>query len=209
VADDPFTSCEQAVRRHDPDRFFAALFAPAARRPHLFALTALYYELAHAVSQPREPILKAIRLEWWRETIALARAGKRRDHAVAQALAETFQAFDLPDALFETIIAARAGEGSGEAFADATVGSLMRLWGCVLGGETDVREAAMAYGLAGRDDGTAVKAHYAKARAIRHPRALLPVVMPVALVPLYLSYADPPLWRKQLAYLRVAFTGRL
>jgi hypothetical protein len=208
VTDDPFEICQKAVRAHDPDRFFAALFAPEDKRRHLFVLTALYYELAHAASQAREPMLKAIRLTWWRETIERARAGNPRDHAVARALAETLQTYDLPDALFEAIITARSGDGSGEDFADATVGSLMRLWTRILGGEADVRDAAIAYGLAGRHDGEVVRTHYAKARSIRYPRTVLPAVMPAALAPLYLR-GDPPLWRKQTAYLRVAVSGRI
>jgi len=49
MADDPFAACEEAVRRHDPDRYFAGLFAPEEKRRPLFVLAALYYELAHAV----------------------------------------------------------------------------------------------------------------------------------------------------------------
>lgn len=203
-----FETCEKAVRTHDPDRFFAILFAPAEARPHLFALAALYYELAHASSAPREPMLKQIRLTWWRETIELARAGKPRNHAVARALTETFLSHDLRQALFDVVIDARMNENAGEDFADATVGSLMRLMARVLGGEADVRHAAIAYGLAGRENALAL-AHLAAARRIWYPRALLPAVLPAALVPLYLKRSDPPLWRKQIAYLSVALRGRI
>jgi phytoene/squalene synthetase len=217
---DAFSECEQAVRTHDPDRFFAVLFAPEDKRPHLYALAALYYEIAHAASAPREPMLKEIRLTWWRETIERARAEKPRDHAVARALAETLKVYDLPDALFEAMITARgtgfSGAAEAEAYADATVGSLMRLMGRILGGEADVRDAAIAYGLAGRHEGvfadmdtdTLAKEHFARARRTRIPRALLPAVLPVSLVPLYLKRSDPPLWRKQIAYLGAALRGR-
>src|SRR5512141_2633298 len=104
---DPFAACEDIVRRHDPDRYFAALFAPEDKRRFLFALYALYYELAHAAQAAREPMLAEIRLMWWRETITMARDGKARDHSVAQALAAMFAVGDLPDALFEPMIAAR------------------------------------------------------------------------------------------------------
>jgi phytoene/squalene synthetase len=221
VADAPFVSCEKAVRQHDPDRFFAALFAPEAKRGHLFALTALYYELAHAAATPREPMLAQIRLAWWRETIAQARVGHPREHFVAQALAETLAAFDLPDSLFEAMIVARAGGREGfadaaaaEAYADATVGSLMRLWARVLGEDIDVRDAAIAYGLAGRvvagiDTAALTQKHFDAARRIHYPRAILPAVLPAALVPLYRKIAAPPLWKKQIAYLRAALRGRI
>lgn len=218
-----FEACEQAVRRHDPDRFFAALFAPADRRPHLFALTAFYYELAHAVQAAREPLLKDIRLMWWRETLERAREGQPRDHYVARALAETLAACDLPAELFEAMIAARgepepfADKAAAVVHADATVGSLMRLWALVLGGETDLRDAAIAYGLAGRrggmfgsvDTDVLAKTHFAAARTVRYPRALLPAVLPAALVPLYRKNPDPPQWRKQAALFGAALRGRI
>lgn len=215
MSEDAFTSCEKAVRAHDPDRFFAVLFAPEAARPHLFAVAALHYEIAHAAATPREPMLKAIRLMWWRETIELARQGKPRSHAVAEALCQTLQAHDLPQVLFDQLIDARMGEEamSPEDFADATVGSLMRLMAMVLGGEADLRDAAIAYGLAGRDmagvDTAALaKTHYARAHHA-YSRALLPAVLPAALVPLYLRNPDPPLWRKQVAYLSAVLRGRI
>jgi phytoene/squalene synthetase len=218
VSEDAFTSCEKAVRAHDPDRFFAVLFAPEAVRPHLFALAALHYEIAHAASAPREPMLKAIRLTWWRETIERARDGKPREHAVAQALAETLQAYALPPALFDTLIDARMGEApdsdaAAQAYADATVGSLMRLMAHVTGGEVELSDAAIAYGLAGRkfagvDASGLARQHHQQARHA-YPRALLPVVLPAALVPLYLGNPDPPLWRKQIAYLGAALRGRI
>ena len=219
-----FTVCEEAVRRHDPDRFFAALFAPADERPHLFALTAFYGELAHAAGAAREPMLREIRLMWWRETISMARGGKARDHAVARALVETFGAYDLPDALFEAMIAARSethnvfsDAAAAEAYADATVGSLMRLWSRVLGGAAEVRDAAIAYALAGQSGGdfanvdtaALARTHYVAARKIVVPKAVLAAVIPAALVPLYLKRPDPPQWRKQIALFGTALRGRL
>lgn len=219
-----FDECERAVRQYDPDRFFAALFAPADRRPHLFALAALYYELAHAAAAPREPMLAEIRLTWWRETIAAARAGRPRDHAVARALTETLAAHDLPDGLFEAIISARlagrdafSNSATAEDHADATVGSLARLWARVLGSEADVRDAAIAYALAGRggdafsriETDALVVRHFEAARRIRYERAILPAVLPAALVPLYRKSAAPALWKKQVAYLSAAVCGRI
>lgn len=220
---DVFSSCEEAVRRHDPDRFFAALFAPADLRPHLFALTAFYYELAHAAQAAREPLLKDIRLMWWRETLERAREGQPRDHYVARALAEALAAYDLPAELFEAMIAARgepgpfADEAAAVAHAEASVGSLMRLWALVLGGEADLRDAAIAYGLAGRHGGmfgsvdtdVLAETHFAAARMARYPQALLPAVLPAALVPLYRKKPDPPQWRKQAVLFGAALRGRI
>ena len=225
---DPFAACEELVRRHDPDRYFAALFAPEEKRRHLFALYAIYRELAHAVDAAREPMILDIRLAWWRETLEGAREGNSRDHHVARAMRETFAAYDLPADLFARMIEARAAEAGAEPFAgaveaeehaDATSGTLMRLAACVLGTEANglAREAGIAYALAGRSGGryssidtTALaKKHLDAARRLPMPRAALPAVLPAALVPLYLKRNDPPLWRKQITYLRTSWRGRI
>ena len=65
------------MRKHDPDRYFSALFAPADRRPFLFALYAFNHELAHVGESVREPMIGEIRLQWWRETLDGARAAIR------------------------------------------------------------------------------------------------------------------------------------
>lgn len=71
------------VRRHDPDRFLTALFAPPARRDALFALYAFNHELARAREVVSEPPLALIRLQWWREVVE----GATRRHEVATPLA--------------------------------------------------------------------------------------------------------------------------
>jgi phytoene synthase len=77
------------VRRADPDRFLCSLFAPAARREALWALIALNHELARAREAAREPMLALIRLQWWREAIEEAAAGRPpRRHEVAGPLAQ-------------------------------------------------------------------------------------------------------------------------
>src|ERR1700679_3155681 len=71
------------VRRHDPDRFLTALFAPPARRDALLTLYAFDLELARAREATSEPHLTLIRLHWWREVVE----GAHRRHEVATALA--------------------------------------------------------------------------------------------------------------------------
>lgn len=222
--DDCFAVCETTVRQHDPDRYFAALFAPERQRRFLFALYALYYELAHVLVAAREPMIADIRFAWWRETIEGARSGNPRPHAVAKALAEVFSAVTLPAGLFDRMVDgwsnARepfASEDQALENADARVGSLMRLAALVLGEEVDLRDGAIAYALAGRHDDifssidtdALAKRHFAAARRAKPPKTLMPVIMPVSLVPLYMKRSTPPLWRKQMAYLGVALRGRL
>src|SRR3569623_1136734 len=148
-----------SVRAADPDRYFSALFAPAPQRPYLYALYAFNAEVARVAETVREPMLGAIRLEWWRETAEGAAAGAPRNHDVARGLAALFA--DRPIALadFEAIIAARAFDSSSDAFADfttfeayidSTCGAVMRIAANILGGKPElVREAGLAYGMAG------------------------------------------------------------
>jgi phytoene synthase len=134
-----------SVRTADPDRYFATLFAPPTARPYLFAFYAFNAEISRIAESVREPMLGAIRLEWWRETAEGAAHGKPRNHDVAQGLA--------------ALLAARAFDSSADHFADfsalevyldATSGAVMRTAAKILGGKPDVtREAALAYGLTG------------------------------------------------------------
>jgi phytoene synthase len=162
IAVSAFESCGDLVRHHDPNRYFAALFAPAKKRRYLYALYAFNYEVARVAETVREPMLADIRLAWWRETVEGARAGKPRNHDVARALARTLMKNHLRQEYFERMIAARAFDQSKELFADmealeeygdATSGSVMRLAARVLGASNRLdavaREAGIAYALAG------------------------------------------------------------
>src|ERR1700760_4522985 len=74
----------ELVRRHDPDRFLTALFAPPDRRDALMTLYAFNHELARAREAVSEPPLALIRLQWWREVVE----GARRSHEVATPLGD-------------------------------------------------------------------------------------------------------------------------
>lgn len=79
--------CGAIARRHDPDRFFCALFAPAEKREALFTLIAFNHELARAREAARNPMLALMRLTWWREAVEEALEGRpARHHEVAEPL---------------------------------------------------------------------------------------------------------------------------
>ncbi len=105
-------SCRPAlppsVRAADPDRYFSALFAPAPLRPLLLSLYAFNHEGARVAESVREPMLGAIRLEWWRETVEGAANGTPRNHDVARGLAALFATGRVSLGDFETLIAARS-----------------------------------------------------------------------------------------------------
>jgi phytoene synthase len=110
------------VRRHDPDRFLTALFAPSARRETLLVLYAFNHELARAVEVATQPMLALIRLQWWREVVE----GTRKRHEVADPLADTLEAGALDRADLLALIAARETEtdtiGADATPAIATIG---------------------------------------------------------------------------------------
>jgi len=91
------------VRRHDPDRFLTALFAPPDRRDALLTLFAFNHELARAREVVSEPPLALIRLQWWREVVE----GAVRRHEVAEPLAAILDAGLLSRADLLAIIEAR------------------------------------------------------------------------------------------------------
>jgi 15-cis-phytoene synthase len=150
--------CAALVRRHDPDRFLTALFAPAARREALFVLYALNHELARAREAVSEPMLALIRLQWWREVVE----GTRKRHEVATPLADAIaQGLLLPADLLEMIDGreAEAQEPIADraaflAYLGATAGALMAAAGRLLGAEAAtlarLRALGIAHGLSGQ-----------------------------------------------------------
>jgi phytoene synthase len=101
--------CGEEVRRHDPDRFLTALYAPPARREALLTLYAFNLEIAKIRETVSEPMLGEIRLQWWREAIETAyQGGAVRRHAVAEPLAEVIRAGGLTRAYFDRLIDGRA-----------------------------------------------------------------------------------------------------
>jgi phytoene/squalene synthetase len=88
--------CAGEVRRHDPDRFLAALFAPSAVRERLLALYAFDGEIARIPGMVSEPILGDIRLQWWREALEAAMAGSPPAHPVIRSLLPAIREGVLP-----------------------------------------------------------------------------------------------------------------
>lgn len=96
------------VRRHDPDRFLTALFAPSDRRGALLTLYALNHELARAREVASNPTLALIRLHWWREVVD----GTRKHHEVATPLSDAIGQGLLIPADLLAIIDARETEAA-------------------------------------------------------------------------------------------------
>ena len=148
------------VRSLDRDRYLADLFAPAAARPHLFALHAFNAEVARVRDAVSEPMPGEIRLQWWRDAIR----GDGGGNPVATALVETIGRFHLPLAAFDNLIEARSFDlyddlmpslNSLEGYAGDTSSALIQLAAIVLAegrdpGTADVAgHAGVAYALTG------------------------------------------------------------
>jgi phytoene synthase len=154
----------EIARARDPDRFLCALFAPAERREALFALIAYGSELARARALARNPIAALMRLQWWRETVEAAAAGRPPPrHEVAEPLHGAIAAGLLPAAELLAMADAREAEteeegiptrAAFEAYLRGAAGGLAVAAGRLLGVREGtalaaLQEAGALYGLAG------------------------------------------------------------
>jgi 15-cis-phytoene synthase len=157
-----FAECEGTVRRFDADRYFASLFAPANKRPLLYALYAFNHELARAGEAAREPVMAEIRLQWWRDALQAACEGRPWAHPAAVGLVEVLSHGSVTVSALEALINDRDLESSStpfatlvamESHAGATSAALMQIATRILDAGADAaevtREAGIAYGLAG------------------------------------------------------------
>ena len=155
-------ACASLVERGDPDRFAAVMAAPGPLRGRLMVLYAFNLEVARAPWVTQEPMIAEMRLQWWRDVVAEAGAGKpSRAHEVAGPLAQLIAEAGLPVAVLDALIEARRWDVYREPFEDQaalaayledTGGGLMWLAGRALGAEAaaeaDLRAVGWAAGLA-------------------------------------------------------------
>jgi phytoene synthase len=151
------------ARQHDPDRFLCAIFAPQTAREALFALIAFNHELARAREAAKTPLIALMRLQWWRDAVEDAAAGKpARRHEVAAPLHAAIRAGAFDAAGLLAMADAREAEAEEEgipteaafaAYLRGTAGGLAVAAGRLLGAPPAVlpalQDAGAAYGLAG------------------------------------------------------------
>jgi len=152
------------ARASEPDRYLAALLAPTAARPALEALAAFAAELARVgLVVIRDPTMGEIRLQWWRDVLALPSAAQRTGNPVADALLVAVAQHALPKEPLLEMIDARALDLRADAFSNdeelhqylaKTEGALFALAGTILGLapgpalESVSAASGQAYGLA-------------------------------------------------------------
>src|SRR5215213_5386650 len=158
-----FAHCAAQIRDGDPDRYFATLYAPADKRPHLFALYAFSREVARIRETVSEALPGEIRLQWWRDTLQGEARGDVRANPVAAALDEAIVRFRLPRQALVDLVDARTLDlyddpmptlADFEGYAGETSSSVIRLSSLILdeGGDPGAADAAghagVAYALA-------------------------------------------------------------
>jgi phytoene synthase len=159
---DAYAYCEALVREADKDRFLASLFAPANRRPHLFALYGFNVEIARVGQVAHEPLAGEIRLQWWRDALSGRAPGEAAANPVAAALLDTIARCGMPAAPLDALIDARARDlyddpiltlSELEAYGRATASTLFGMAARILdrgAAPDDVADpAGVAYALAG------------------------------------------------------------
>ncbi len=159
-----YSHCEALVRDGDPDRYWATLFAPAEKRPHLYALYAFNFEVARVRDSVREALVGEIRLQWWRDALQGEARGDVRANPVAAALDDTVVSFRLPRQALVDLIDARVFDlyddampslNDLEGYCGETSSSLIRLGAMILADGADAGSpdaaghAGVAYAVTG------------------------------------------------------------
>lgn len=157
----------QTLKNADPDRYRAALMAVDAARERLLTLYAFHYELAKVPEMVSEPMIGAIRYQWWRDALAEIYEGKPvRKHEVATPLKEVLTQFDIPRYWADALIDGRERDldprpfenmDAAKAYCAATSGKLMQIAVQVAAPDMAVSEsqaagieqAGLAWGLTG------------------------------------------------------------
>ena len=118
-----------------------AELAPAPARPGIWAIAAFDWEVARIPDLVSEPMLGAIRRQWWRDAWAEIGMGQPRRHPVVEALADVHRTVCFPLDAVEAYLDARDAEQEGPpetldemaARAAALGGGIARLEAAALG----------------------------------------------------------------------------
>lgn len=155
------------LKRVDPDRYRAALMAGAEARERLLTLYAFHYELAKVPEMVSEPMIGAIRYQWWRDAVAEIYEGKSvRSHEIATPLKDVLTDCDVPRYWIDGLIDGRERDldprpfeniDAAQDYCAATSGKLMQIAVQVVAPSaslTDaqtqgVEQAGLAWGLTG------------------------------------------------------------
>jgi 15-cis-phytoene synthase len=96
-----------AARAGEPDRYLAALLSPPGQREALLTLAAFSAELSAIPLRVREPAVGEIRLQWWRDALAMPPV-LRTGSPIADAVRQAALRHELPGELLEAMVDGRA-----------------------------------------------------------------------------------------------------
>lgn len=168
--------CITQVRTFDRDRYVCALAARGEGLRTLLTLLAFNLEIARTRELVREPVLGEIRLQWWREGLTEAFAGRPREHPVIGEIAAISRRLSEPR--LQALVDARVRDLDDAPFADlpaledylrATAGELARTAVLAIApGDEAASDASLQVGLAWGLVGTirAVPFHAAQQRVL-------------------------------------------
>lgn len=173
--DDAAAHVQSEVKRRDPGRFVAALFAPEEKRRALLALYGLDAELRHIPEAAREPMIVAMRFQWWRDAIARL-PEPSRGHPVLDELSAAISAGLLSANDLAAVVDTReAGRGEGEVVAAAA-----RVLGARSGANAVAEAVAAALVSGDRGRLAAARALWREARRAR--KRELPAYLPATYI---------------------------
>ena len=220
----------QELRGLDGDLYLCHLFAPADKRGALLTLYHLYADIARIPATVSDPMVGAIRLQWWRDLLDAVANGDARGTPIGQALLGHPIAKDriLPLIDGREVALPEATRGGGELEAEAAqVGpALIRLAAEICGASCDdalLETAGTGFELMRLvpQNGEVVAARAANLLAEacaafnklprRERKRLLPVFLPIGLARRQAQNfpSQGSLLIYQLILLKMAFTGRL
>jgi phytoene/squalene synthetase len=225
-----FDLLREELRGLDGDLYLCHLFAPADKRDALLVLYHLYADIARIPASVSEPMVGAIRLQWWRDLFSGLAAQETRGTLIGEALLAVQLDTSALMPLIDGREAALADEGRGveqlENEARETGSALLRVACSIMGQEIDAdlcQQAATGFELMRLvpQDGAPVAARAtslldaACRRFNKLPRtqrkAVLPVFLPIGLARRQAGAypRQKSLLAYQLTLLRMAFFGKL
>ncbi len=152
-------SVKDTLKKADPDRYRAAMFADETLREKLLVLYAFHYELAKVPELVSEPMLGAIRYQWWRDCVDEIYTSKAvRRHEIATPLADVLREADMPRFWLDRLIDGRERDIDPRPFGDMeaarqycqdTSGQLMQIALKLMGAELEDVPLGQAWGLTG------------------------------------------------------------
>jgi len=150
-----------SLKKVDPDRYRAALFAQSDQRERLNLLYAFHYELAKVPELVSEPMIGAIRYQWWRDAVDEIYSGNQvRAHEISTPLSEMLGEAEIPRFWVDRLIDGRARDidprpfetmEEARQYCRQTSGVLLQIAVKLMGGEPDeaCEKLGEAWGLTG------------------------------------------------------------